>query len=157
MIKIEVTGNSILEVADKLLAIGASLQGMKTTIPVVDASKAAAFAATGDIVREVAEAAPVDPTPEADTSTSAVSETTEQPSSQLSETTPPASASDEPAEEITPLNFETQVAPVVLLFVQKRSKEETSKILAEFGVERASMLDPALWPELVARLEAEMS
>jgi hypothetical protein len=62
-----------------------------------------------------------------------------------------------PAEEIATLNFETQVAPVVLLFVQKRSKEETSKILAEFGVERASMLDPTLWPELVARLEAEMA
>ena len=33
MIKIEVTGHSIPEVADKLLAIGASLQGVKTTQP----------------------------------------------------------------------------------------------------------------------------
>lgn len=158
MIKIEVTGNSIPEVADKLLAIGYSLQGIKTTMPVVDASKAAAIAAAGDIVREVAEAAPVDPTPAPKSAPVAeVSEsqpTTEEPSSIPA---PAASVSNEPAEEIATLNFETQVAPVVLLFVQKRSKEETSKILAEFGVERASMLDPALWPELVARLEAEMS
>lgn len=150
MIKIEVTGNSILEVADKLLAIGASLQGMKTTIPVVDASKAAAFAATGDIVREVAEAAPVDPTPSSPPAT-------ETSTTQSSEPAPAADTPAAPAEEIATLDFETQVAPVVLLFVQKRSKEETSKILSEFGVERASMLDPALWPELVARLEAEMS
>lgn len=170
MIKIEVTGNSIPEVADKLLAIGASLQGIKTTMPVVDASKAAAIAAAGDIVREVAEAAPVDPTP-APKSAPIAEATESQPTTEQPSSTPAASAEEitpkpaetaadtpaAPAEEIATLNFETQVAPVVLLFVQKRSKEETSKILAEFGVERASMLDPALWPELVARLEAEMS
>jgi hypothetical protein len=149
MIKIEVTGNSIPEVADKLLAIGASLRS--TAMPVVDASKAAADAAVGDIVREVAEAAPVDPTPAP--KSAPVAEVSEsQPT-----TTEPSSTPAPAASAFEPLNFETQVAPVVLLFVQKRSKEETSKILAEFGVERASMLDPALWPELVARLEAEMS
>lgn len=195
MIKIEVTGNSIPEVADKLLAIGASLRSAAINAaddaarealqakrnatnngsplnsaphPVgnvhvsEDADINPAALEVVEVEVEVAEAAPVDPIPsEANTSTSTVSETTDQPSSQpsekFSEKLPPASVSDEPAKEIAALNFETQVAPVVLLFVQKRSKEETSKILAEFGVERASMLDPALWPELVARLEAEMS
>ena len=156
MIKIEVTGNSIPEVADKLLAIGASLRSTASNAA-DDAAREAAQAKRNVAKAEVAEDAPVDPT----SSTSAITADvlSSQPTTKEPSTTPaPApSASDEPAEEIAPLNFETQVAPVVLLFVQKRSKEETSKILAEFGVERASMLNPALWPELVARLEAEMS
>lgn len=142
MIKIEVTGNSIPEVADKLLAIGSSLLasnlGWSGVSVVPDAAP--------DVVLEVVKAAPVENTPVAP-----AEEITPKPA-EIVENTPAA-----PAEEIATLNFETQVAPVVLLFVQKRSKEETSKILAEFGVERASMLDPALWPELVARLEAEMA
>lgn len=186
MIKIEVTGNSIPEVADKLLAIGASLRSTASNAfddaarvalqAKRDADKGAALfsaptpvdssvsvpedispAALEEVEVEVAEAAPVDPT--SSTSAIAADVLSSQPTTKEPSTTPaPApSASDEPAEEIAPLNFETQVAPVVLLFVQKRSKEETSKILAEFGVERASMLNPALWPELVARLEAEMA
>jgi hypothetical protein len=152
MIKIEVTGNSIPEVADKLLAIGASLRGSNGGLlnsaahPVgnvyvakdADINSAALEVVEVEVAEENTPAAPAE-------------EITPKPA-EIVENTPAA-----PAEEIAVLNFETQVAPVVLLFVQKRSKEETSKILAEFGVERASMLDPALWPELVARLEAEMS
>jgi hypothetical protein len=154
MIKIEVTGNSIPEVADKLLALGASL-------------RSAAVNAADDAAREALQAkrnaanngSPLNSAPHP-VGNAHVSEGADLNPAALdvvevevaTENTPAA-----PAEEIAVLNFETQVAPVVLLFVQKRSKEETSKILAEFGVERASMLDPALWPELVARLEAEMS
>jgi hypothetical protein len=180
MIKIEVTGNSIPEVADKLLAIGSSLlasnlgwSGVKAVPDVVlevadDGSPLNSAphpvgnvhvsedadinpAALTVVEVEVAEAAPVDPTP-APKSAPVATVTESQPTTEEPASTPAPAAS-----AFEPLNFETQVAPVVLLFVQKRSKEETSKILAEFGVERASMLDPALWPELVARLEAEMS
>lgn len=188
MIKIEVTGNSIPEVADKLLAIGASLRSAASNAAddaarvalqaKRDADKGAALfaapvpvdssvsvpedispAALEEVEVEVADEAPVNPISPSNIGATTVDGLSSQPTTKEPSTTPApaASASDEPVEEIATLDFETQVAPVVLLFVQKRSKEETSKILAEFGVERASMLDPALWPELVARLEAEMS
>ena len=76
MIKIEVTGNSIPEVADKLLAIGASLQKTAQPAfnwfdaepehdPVTPNEHARDFIRklSAQIGAEVAEAAPVDPTP----------------------------------------------------------------------------------------------
>jgi hypothetical protein len=149
MIKIEVTGNSIPEVADKLLAIGASLRGNTTTMPVVDASKAAADAAVGDIVREVAEAAPVDPTPAP--KSAPVAEVSE---SQPTTTEP--SSTPAPAASASELSFETDVTPVVLAVVQTKGKPVVEEILSQFGVARASQLDPARWPELVAALKDKL-
>jgi hypothetical protein len=177
MIKIEVTGNSIPEVADKLLAIGASLRGNTTTTPAWPAPKStivgqevaeAALAVVHSVV-EVAEAAPVDPTPAPKSALAAtVSEsqpTTTEPSStpaapaeeitpkpaEIVENTPAA-----PAEEITPaaeLNFDTDVAPYVLQVVKEKGKPVAQEILSQFGVEKASLLDPTLWPELVQQLK----
>jgi hypothetical protein len=176
MIKIEVTGNSIPEVADKLLAIGASLRASTAVLPIANGGTGAQ---TLEEVMEVAEAAPVDPTPapksapvaevsesqptttepsstpapaastsEADTSISTASETTDQPSSQPSEKLPPASASE--------LSFETDVTPVVLAVVQAKGKPVVEEILSQFGVARASQLDPARWPELLAALKDQL-
>ena len=133
MIKIEVTGNSIPEVADKLLAIGASLQGITTTMSV-----------------EVAKAAPVDPTP-APKSAPPVEVTESQPT-----TTEPSSASA-PAASASELDFELDVAPVVLRAVSSKGKPFVQDILSEFGSVRASQLAVDLWPELIDRLEAEMA
>ena len=155
MIKIEVTGNSIPEVADKLLAIGYSLQGIKTTMPVVDASKAAAIAAAGDIVREVAEAAPVDPTPAL--KSAPVAEVSEsQPTTKEASSTPAPAASASEDEElevvdlpVSTLDFETVVRPLVLKVVEVRGKPVMEEMLSRFGVAKASMIEPALLPELV--------
>lgn len=139
MIKIEVTGNSIPEVADKLLAIGASLRGNNLGWSEVKA--------VPDVVLEVAEAAPVDPTPAPKSAPVAeVSEsqpTTTEPSSTPA---PAASASEE-------LNFDTDVAPYVLQVVKEKGKPVAQEILSQFGVEKASLLDPTLWPELVQQLK----
>jgi len=144
MIKIEVTGNSIPEVADKLLAIGASLRASGT-------------------LAEVAKEAPVDPTlnrPTSDASVTSpdtsrgtyyptpksvpVAEATEsQP------TTTEASSTPAPAA----LDFDTDVAPHVLALVTRSGKPAAQKILSQFGVEKASLLDPARWPELVTALQ----
>lgn len=154
MIKIEVTGNSIPELADKLLALGTSLRyvGMSnefgTPLPEVAEAAPEAMQAKRDAapskLKVVKEATP-EPVMEA---------AAEEPATVEESTPEPAAEAPAPAATI---NFETEVAPVVLMFVQKRSKEEASKILSEFGVERASLLDPTLWPELVSRLIAEMS
>jgi hypothetical protein len=121
MIKIEVTGNSIPEVADKLLAIGASLRTSGTLV-------------------EVAKETPVDPTP-APKSVPVAEATESQP------TTTEASDPD----------FELDVAPVVLRAVSSKGKAFVQDILSEFGSVRASQLAASLWPELIARLEAEMA
>ena len=155
MIKIEVTGNSILELADKLLAIGASLQG---TTPTAfprgategegNAPKTARVAAvtdskpstTTELATTFAEVAPKDApfaTEPALTSASSAASTD--------------TAADAP--KASELSFETDVTPVVLAVVQTKGKPVVEEILSQFGVARASQLDPARWPELVAALK----
>jgi hypothetical protein len=142
MIKIEVTGNSIPEVADKLLAIGASLQGITTSMPV-----------------EVAEAAPVDPTPAPKSAPVAtVSEsqpTTTEPSSTPA---PAASASEDEELEVVDLPIappaeEIDLRTLVLKVVEKRGKPFMEEILSSFGVVKASHVEPARLHELVARCQ----
>ena len=132
MIKIEVTGNSILELADKLLAIGASLQGTTPTTFPRGATKAEA---EGNAPKSApaAEATESQPTTTEPSSTPA-------PAASVSET----------------LSFETDVTPVVLAVVQTKGKPVVEEILAQFGVARASQLDPARWPELVAALQDKL-
>jgi hypothetical protein len=144
MIKIEVTGNSIPEVADKLLAIGASLQGIKSTMPHAWSD----IKPDADVILEVAEAAPVDPT----SSTSAI--VADVLSSQP--TTKEPSITPAPASSASELSFETDVTPVVLAVVQTKGKPAVEEILSQFGVARASQLDPARWPELVAALKDQL-
>ena len=131
MIKIEVTGNSILEVADKLLVLGAKLKGVTPNAFPRGATKAEA---EGNVPKSapVAEVTDSQPTTEEPTSTPA----------------PAASASE--------LSFETDVTPVVLAVVQTKGKPVVEEILSQFGVARASQLDPARWPELVAALQDKL-
>ena len=154
MIKIEVTGNSIPEVADKLLAIGASLRGITTTMPAEAAETYRITPTNIDPVmpelREVAEAAAVDPTP-APKSAPAVTATESQPTTEEPSSTPA------PAASASELDFELDVAPVVLRAVSSKGKPFVQDILSEFGSVRASQLAVDLWPELIARLEAEMA
>jgi hypothetical protein len=152
MIKIEVTGNTIPELADKLLAIGANLRGSA----IVEGARGAVKALQaleddrGDLAKRlaaqlsagVAEAAPVDPTPAP--KSAPVAEATES-----LRTTTETSSTPAPAA----LDFDTDVAPHVLAVVQKLGKPAAQEILSQFGVEKASLLDPARWPELVTELQ----
>jgi hypothetical protein len=129
MIKIEVTGNSILEVADKLLVLGAKLKGVTPNAFPRGATKAEA---EGNAPKSAPVAEVTDSQP-----------TTEEPT--------PA-----PAASVSELSFETDVTPVVLAVVQTKGKPVVEEILAQFGVARASQLDPARWPELVAALQDKL-
>ena len=141
MIKIEVTGNSIGEVADKLLAIGASLQ--RTVSNDADNTAREALQAKRDAAKaEVAEAAPA-PLPASPVEETASSSAEDKVSSGPTEATPPAGE----------LNFDTDVAPYVLQVVKEKGKPVAQEILSQFGVEKASLLDPTLWPELVQQLK----
>jgi hypothetical protein len=146
MIKIEVTGNSIPEVADKLLAIGASLRASTAVLPIANGGTGAQ---TIEEVMGVAEAAPVDPTPAP--KSAPVAEVSE---SQPTTTEP--SSTPAPAASASELSFETDVTPVVLAVVQTKGKPVVEEILSQFGVARASQLDPARWPELLAALKDQL-
>ena len=151
MIKIEVTGASIPEVADKLIAIGRSLYN--TSVNDADNAAREALQAQRDAVKmEVAEPAP-SPEP--------VSEATEAPSAPatLPESGTPTSDTGPTAETASPteLNFELDVAPIVLRTVAVKGKPFVQDVLSEFGAARASDLDDSLWPELVSRLKAELA
>lgn len=149
MIKIEVTGASIGEVADKLLAIGSSLRKsdgvalIPATHPVndtVSAPEDIAPAALQEV--EVAEATPPEIIELGNEDTSSKEEVSSGPNN----TTPPAGE----------LNFDTDVAPYVLQVVKEKGKPVAQEILSQFGVEKASLLDPAQWPELVSLLKAQL-
>lgn len=154
MIKIEVTGTSIGEVADKLLAIGASLRSTPATFQPSEPVKSITPTKIDPVMpelREVAETAPVDPTPAPKSAPDATA-TESQPTTEEPSSTPaPAASVSEP------LNFELDVAPVVLRAVAAKGKPFVQDVLSEFGGARASDLDEALWPELVNRLEDEMA
>jgi hypothetical protein len=156
MIKIEVTGNSIGEVADKLLAIGASLQN---TITVYDTPARKTPPKKAEVMPEVAEAAPVDPTPAP--KSAPVAEVSEsQPTTTATFSTPAPAASVSEDEElevvdlpIATLDIEADVRPLILKVVTARGKPVMEELLSRFGVTKASQIEPALLPELVALMQ----
>jgi hypothetical protein len=160
MIKIEVTGNSIGEVADKLLAIGASLQN---TITVYDTPARKTPPKKAEVMPEVAEAAPVDPIPAP--KSAPVAEVSEsQPTTTAPSSTPAPAASVSEDEElevvdlpITTLDIEADVRPLILSVVEKRGKPVMEELLSRFGVVKASHIEPALLPELVALMQEALA
>jgi hypothetical protein len=58
------------------------------------------------------------------------------------------------APEAPALSFEQDVAPVVLRAVATKSKAFVEGVMTEFGVARASQLDASRWAELIDRLES---
>jgi len=162
MIKIEVTGNSIGEVADKLLAIGHSLHN--TAANAIDNSVREALQAKRDAAKvEVAEAAPVDPTL-APKSAPAAEATESQPTTKEASSTPAPATSVSEDEElevvdlpIATLDIETDVRPLILSVVEKRGKPVMEELLSRFGVAKASQIEPALLPELVALMQEALA
>lgn len=185
MIKIEVTGGSITEVADKLLAIGTSLRnGRKVWWEETDAPQKLKAAMDAQLAEEleVAEQAP-SPLPPSDGPTEASPSTEPKafaslpteasdapPETSQSTSTPPTESistasgtlpdnsktTSAPPASASELNFDTDVAPYVLQVVKEKGKPVAQEILSQFGVEKASSLDPAQWPELVATLKGAL-
>jgi hypothetical protein len=170
MIKIEVTGNSIPEVADKLLAIGASLRASTAVLPIANGGTGAQ---TIEEVMGVAEAAPVDPTLNRPTSDASVTSpdtssdtprsvapksapaatvTESQPTTTEPSSTPAPAASVSEELEVVDLPIaapEVNLRDLVLSVVEKRGKPIMEEILSRFGVAKASMVGPERLPELI--------
>lgn len=161
MIKIEVTGNSIPEVADKLLAIGHSLYS-KTIVPIANGGTGAQ---TLEEVMGAAEVAPVNPTPAPKSAPVAtVSESLRTTAETSSIPAPAASASEDeelevvdlPVVETPALDFNADIRTLALQLVKKRDKAALEKILIYFGVDRASQVEPARMPELLDMIKAAL-
>ncbi len=131
--RIEITAASLEELADKALALGGRLIVVHTS------------AASSQIRVEVAEAAPVDPTP-APKSAPAAEATESQPTTEEPSSTPAPAT----------LDYKTEVAPFVLKLVEVSGKPAAQRVLDQFGVIKASHISPERWPELVAIIKAEM-
>ena len=129
-IKIEVTGESLTEVADKLLALGHKLAG-DPTMPEV---KAAA--------KKAPKKEPVAAEGEQEAQSSVTEPTTTEPQSDKTPSTP----------AISTLDFDKDVAPVVISYVQSKGKPFVVGILEQFGVGKASELPEDRWGELLAAL-----
>lgn len=131
--RIEIRAETLSELAGKAYAFAVGVQS-------------ASSVKSEEVVREVAEAAPVNPTPAPKSAPAA--ETSESP-----QTTEEPSTTAAPATSASELDFDTDVAPLVLRVVKDKGKPVVQQILEQFGVERASLLDASRWPELVAALQ----
>lgn len=161
MIKIEVTGNSIPEVADKLLAIGNSLR-VTTSYDADNAAREELQAKrtktkkVDPVMPEVAdmasapEPAAVASEPASSVSNTATAQPEESAKSEISKST---EGSESASASTSELSFDADVAPYVLQVVKEKGKPVAEEILSQFGVAKASLLDPAQWPELVAALK----
>lgn len=151
-IKIEITGESIEEVADKLLALGSKLSGA-STIAVAAATTAAPSGDAEGKAKRTRKSAPTAPEQAGSTETQ-----TSEPAAAAAET---PSAPAEPAAQTesapaahskTPIDFDKDVTPAVLGAVEAHGRDKVTEVLSQFGVARASQLDEARWPELLAAL-----
>lgn len=136
--RIEITAASLEELADKALALGGRLVVVHTS------------AASSQVRVEVAEAAPVDPTP-APKSAPVVEVSESQPTTTEPSSTPaPAAKDDVP-------DFDTVVTPLVLKLVEVKGKPAAQEVLGRFGVIKASQLSSERWQELVNAINDELA
>lgn len=153
--KIEINADSISELAGKLLAMAAQMQ-VTPVDPVMPEVREApkpkkakpapvkeddgvALTAAAHPVNEKASPLPVDMSPEA-----------------LEEVEIERPEEPEQAPGAKALNFEKDVAPLVLEAVKVKGKPWVQDILSQFGVERASLVPDAQMPELVAAIRDGM-
>ena len=155
MIKIEVTGNSIPEVADKLIAIGHSLRN--TAFNDADNSAREAMQAQRKtskqidaVMPELREEIVFEPTVGNAPSEAASSGTTEASPTAPSGPEPEAPIIGKPEAPAAPEIDPTYLRDLVLKVVDKRSKPFMAEILERFGIAKASQVSPERAPELVA-------
>lgn len=156
-IKIEVTGESIAEVADKLLAIGGSLQGRVAPAAPAEAEKPAEAAKPAEKAKptpkpkaakeaakeDVGEPSPAAPAAEAESSETAASSTSA-PAKQAEPSTP--SATEAP-------DYDSVVAPLVLDTVKRVGRDKVVALISEFGASKAAEIPDEQLADFVSRLE----
>lgn len=140
MYKVEVTGHTTAELAGKMMALAIAMNGNAAEAP----TPVAAPTADPKITTSRKKADKVAEAPQSEPVAEAPAETTE--------SAPAEAPQPEPA-AAEPLNFDRDVAPLVIRAVKERGKPWVADFLqSNFGVERASLVDDARMPELVAKV-----
>lgn len=159
-IKIEVTGESIAEVADKLLAIGGSLQGRVAPAAPAEAEKPAEAAKPAEKAKptpkpKAAKEATKEDVgePDAPTATDAATPTPEKttPSASVSTAGEPSSAGSAGATEAP--DYDSVVAPLVLDTVKRVGRDKVVALISEFGASKAAEIPDEQLADFVSRLE----
>lgn len=160
--KIEITAGTMTELAGKLLAMAATMQTTPSdpVMPEVrEAIKPAKKAKPTPVKEEVGNEPAADAvgTASSESDTATVQPETSE-SSETSKSTDVSSANSgsvepEQAPGAKALDFEKDIAPLVLKVVAERGKPVVQDILAQFGVERASQVPDEQLNELVAVLK----
>lgn len=154
--KVEITAASLSELAGKVLALAATMQTTPVD-PVMAEVKAASkprkakVEFTGEEAAERPVREPVIAATETASSQSGIATAQPEPS-ESSETSPSTGVSSESSASAEPLDFDKDVAPVVLNAVKVKGKPWVQEVLGQFGVERASQVAAEQLPELVAAL-----
>ena len=144
--KIEITAATTAELAGKLLALAATMHATPADPVMPEVKEAAKPAKKTKKAEEVAEEQPAgEPATAAGETASLPSDiVTAQPetseSSVTLKNTDVSSENSGSAEAPAPLDFDTDVAPVVLAAVKEKGKPWVQEILSQFGVERASQV-----------------
>jgi len=146
MIKIEVTGNSIAEVADKLLALGASLSASGASTAHPTRAEAAEWAAE-NAAQAMGVKTDAPATPE---EVGKVAETPSTPAEPAATTSTPAAPSDAPIDA-------DALKTLVLSVVKTKGRDTMVAILEQFGVAKATDVPAELLGELVAALKAALA
>lgn len=141
--RVEITAGSLSELGGKLLALASQFQvtAAEPVMPEVRETAPAKPKAAKAKKEEVGNA----PSTEAPKSAPAAEATESQP------TTPEPSTTDAPAlsaSEPASLDFDKDIAPLVLRVVSEKGRDVAIEILSQFGVTRASEVEEARWGEL---------
>jgi hypothetical protein len=153
-IRIEVTGESLPEVADKLLAIGQRLRANDLQAANLSQAEVQDWTPAAEKAKPSRKAKADKPAaePEQEDAGNAATGEAQSPAEPAPEPEAPAQSAEASASEA--LDFDKDVAPVVIEAVQRTSREVVSEALSEFGAARASEVDEKLWPEMLERLKA---
>lgn len=140
--RIEITADTLSELGGKLLALASQFHTTAAD-PVMPEVRDAApkKASKPDPRKEVAEEPAGEPAPSAEAPS---------PQPTADEATAPASPATSPSDD---LEFDRDVAPLVLALVAAKGKDAATAVLSQFGVERASHVGTDLWPELITALK----
>lgn len=152
--KIEINADSLTELGGKLLALASQFHANSTADPVMPEIKGHTEAEAKKTRKPKDKANE----PAADAGNAAQSAADPSPTSNSEQATQTAETAQSPSEPAAApaLDFENDVAPVVIDAVGKLGKEAVSEVLSQFGAARASEVDPAQWGELVDALKAKL-
>lgn len=159
MFKIEVQADSIPQLADRLLALGAQLSipaeiGLQRTVSAIMPELAEQQAAT--VAAEPAQRKPRGPNkpkPEPEVEAAqAEAQVESMADAAREEEAPEVEAEVESGVVAADLDFDKDVAPHVLDLVARKGREAMTGVLDQFGAARASEVPEPQWPELLERI-----